>query len=118
MPYGLCGSLTGNSYRETDQSAGKIIEEWSQFYPLDKNDGMDANKMPPLVEVIVGEYRHDPFFSALSFMHTLMIYALFTAKNFRIKKKILYYPLKQRIIFLIRQLKSKQGNILFLVLLF
>lgn len=57
VPYGLCGSLTGNSYRETDQSASKIIEEWSQFYPLDKNDGTDVNKIPPLVEVIVAGVR-------------------------------------------------------------
>lgn len=96
VPYGLCGSLTGNSYRETDQSAGKIIEEWSQFYPLDKNDGMDANKMPPLVEVIVGEYCHDPFFSALSFMHRLMIYALFTPKISGFKKNNLILPFEAK----------------------
>lgn len=61
VPYGLCGSLTGNSYRETDQSASKIIEEWSQFYPLDKNDGTDVNKIPPLVEVIVGKHSKQSF---------------------------------------------------------
>lgn len=61
VPYGLCGSLTGNSYRETDQSASKIIEEWSQFYPLDNNDGTDVNKIPPLVEVIVGEHSLQSF---------------------------------------------------------
>lgn len=61
VPYGLCGSLTGNSYRETDQSASKIIEEWSQFYPLDKNDGTDVNKIPPLVEVIVGKHSWTVF---------------------------------------------------------
>lgn len=55
VPYGLCGSLTGNTYRETDQSSSKIMEEWSQFYPIDKSDGIDVGKMPPLVEVIVGE---------------------------------------------------------------
>lgn len=54
--YGLCGFFIGNFYREIDQSVSKIIEEWSQFYFLDKNDGTDVNKILLLVEVIVGEY--------------------------------------------------------------
>ncbi|XP_062591831.1 mediator of RNA polymerase II transcription subunit 13-like [Saccostrea cucullata] len=57
VPYGLCGKLTGNSYRDTDQSASKIMEEWSQFYPLDKNDGTDVSRVPPLVEVTVAGVR-------------------------------------------------------------
>lgn len=57
-PYGLNGTLTGQSYRETDQSAHKILEEWSKFYPIDKsNKDGDPSKTPALVEVIVAGVR-------------------------------------------------------------
>ncbi|XP_033748042.1 LOW QUALITY PROTEIN: mediator of RNA polymerase II transcription subunit 13-like [Pecten maximus] len=57
-PYGLNGTLTGNSYRETDQSAHKILEEWGRFYPLNADDLKDdASRPPPLVEVIVAGVR-------------------------------------------------------------
>jgi len=56
-PYGLNGTLTGNAYRETDQSAHKILEDWGRFYPVDSTDHKDGdiNKPPALVEVVVGK---------------------------------------------------------------
>lgn len=95
VPYGLCGSLTGNSYRETDQSASKIIEEWSQFYPLDKNDGTDVNKIPPLVEVIVGKHSEQSFqlhmYRKKSIRHKLLCMYIV----FNLRKECLWFDLKK-----------------------
>ncbi|KAK3084678.1 hypothetical protein FSP39_017312 [Pinctada imbricata] len=58
VPYGLSGNLTGNSYKESDQSANKILREWLQFYPVEMMDKEgDAHKVPPLVEVLVAGVR-------------------------------------------------------------
>lgn len=58
-PYGLNGTLTGHSYRDTDQSAKKVLDDWLKFYPIESSEsrdgGIDINKIPPLVEVLVGK---------------------------------------------------------------
>ncbi|XP_046361472.2 mediator of RNA polymerase II transcription subunit 13-like isoform X2 [Haliotis rufescens] len=57
-PYGLNGTLTGHTYRDTDQISRKMFEEWSQFYPFENNTSTDdKEKLPNLVEVIVSGVR-------------------------------------------------------------
>lgn len=61
-PYGQSGMLTGQTYKDTDLSIQKLLEEWRQFYPVDMKLGMGANRdgsvdgcqLPAFVEVIVG----------------------------------------------------------------
>ena len=56
-PYGLSGTLTGQTYRDSDQTTRKHLEEWKQFYPVSLEEGRenDINQLPNLVEVIVGK---------------------------------------------------------------
>lgn len=59
-PYGLCGTLTGNTYRDTDQASRSVLDEWSRYYPGEVLDAKDAynenaNKLPSVVEVIIGK---------------------------------------------------------------
>ncbi|KAH3888561.1 hypothetical protein DPMN_012599, partial [Dreissena polymorpha] len=58
-PYGLNGTLTGVTYRDTDQTTKKALEEWRQFYPVKGEEGKDAdtNKLPNLIEVVVAGVR-------------------------------------------------------------
>ncbi|UYV61281.1 MED13L [Cordylochernes scorpioides] len=54
-PYGLCGTLTGHTSKETDRHGQ---EEWYQFYPQpSQQDGTTGGheELLPAVEVIVGE---------------------------------------------------------------
>ncbi|XP_044252330.1 mediator of RNA polymerase II transcription subunit 13-like isoform X1 [Tribolium madens] len=49
-PYGLAGTLTGQSFKSSDQTS-RLLEDWGHFYPLDKSSSLtDSN----VVEVIVG----------------------------------------------------------------
>ena len=56
-PYGLAGVLTGHVYKASDYDIHRLLEEWRQFYilkdPVVNNDG---ECVPPVVEVIVGEF--------------------------------------------------------------
>ena len=57
-PYGLSGTLTGVTYKDTDISTQHLLDEWRQFYVLkdgDMREAPEANRVPPAVEVIVGE---------------------------------------------------------------
>ncbi|XP_009952813.1 PREDICTED: mediator of RNA polymerase II transcription subunit 13-like, partial [Leptosomus discolor] len=66
-PYGLNGTLTGQSYKMSDPATRKLMEEWQYFYPmvLKKKEGMkeeeelgyDNCDFPVAVEVIVGGVR-------------------------------------------------------------
>ena len=60
-PYGLSGTLTGQTYRDSDQTTRKHLEEWKQFYPVSLEEGRenDINQLPNLVEVIVGKFTVD-----------------------------------------------------------
>lgn len=33
-PYGLNGTVTGQSFKMSDHPTQKLIEEWRQFYPI------------------------------------------------------------------------------------
>lgn len=56
-PFGLNGILTGVTYRDSDAATRKHVEEWKKFYPVKLEEGRDNdhNKLPNLVEVIVGK---------------------------------------------------------------
>ncbi|XP_077995263.1 mediator of RNA polymerase II transcription subunit 13-like isoform X2 [Glandiceps talaboti] len=69
-PYGLSGVLTGQTFKQGDQNAEKVLHEWRQFFPIDvtsdNNDNDDSNEssdtpeqqlLPPAVEVLVGGVR-------------------------------------------------------------
>ncbi|KAG8036149.1 hypothetical protein G9C98_004729 [Cotesia typhae] len=50
-PYGLAGTLTGQSSRIDSQ----FLDEWKHFYPINNNNIEPG--LPPLVEVLVGGVR-------------------------------------------------------------
>jgi len=64
-PYGLSGTLTGQSFKLSDPPTQKLIEEWKQFYPIgpntkevtdDKMDDLDwEDDSLAAVEVVVGK---------------------------------------------------------------
>lgn len=64
-PYGLSGTLTGQSFKLSDAPTQKLIEEWKQFYPIgpntkevtdDKMDDLDwEDDSLAAVEVVVGK---------------------------------------------------------------
>ena len=62
-PHGLSASLTGVSYKASDQSVSKLLNDWNRFYPLDRNKYFvrdtagDFVSMPPAVEVLVAGVR-------------------------------------------------------------
>ena len=60
-PYGLNGTLTGVTYRDSDLATQKHLKEWKQFYPVKVEEGQenDISQLPNLVEVIVGELECD-----------------------------------------------------------
>lgn len=50
-PFGLAGTLTGQSYKSPDATT-RLLEDWGQFYPLDK-DRERQNSGEGVVEVVV-----------------------------------------------------------------
>lgn len=59
-PYGLNGTLTGVTYRDSDVQTARHHEEWQKFYPVKFDDTKeDPNKLPNFVEVIVGKSNFD-----------------------------------------------------------
>ena len=52
-PFGMAATLTGDSFRTIDPSTEKLLKDWCSFYPLCNKDNSD---LPPIVEVISGEY--------------------------------------------------------------
>lgn len=56
-PFGIAAILTGNSYKASDPMAEKILEDWASFFPLCNKDNTDV---PPVVEVVSGEYAPSP----------------------------------------------------------
>lgn len=64
-PFGLNGTLTGQSFKLSDPPTQKLIEEWNQFYPIspcskesseDKMEDMDwEDDSLAAVEVLVGK---------------------------------------------------------------
>ncbi|CAL4061099.1 unnamed protein product [Meganyctiphanes norvegica] len=62
-PYGLSGTLTGATFRLTDQTTQKLMDDWQLFFPIDfKNSSSfqssaSDSSFPPVVEVIVGGHK-------------------------------------------------------------
>ena len=59
-PYGLSGTLTGVTYKDTDITTQRLLDEWRQFYVLkdgDMREAPEANRVPPAVEVLVGKFK-------------------------------------------------------------
>ncbi|GFS56681.1 mediator of RNA polymerase II transcription subunit 13 [Nephila pilipes] len=58
-PYGMAGTLTGQSYKETDLTTQRLLSEWSHFYPVrsKKEASSDDDHIMSAVEVIVGGIR-------------------------------------------------------------
>ncbi|XP_059177085.1 mediator of RNA polymerase II transcription subunit 13-like isoform X2 [Physella acuta] len=63
-PHGLSGILTGVTYSDIDhnQTSSKIFADWANYYPIKDNSkdefvGNSTNKLPNMVEVIVGGTR-------------------------------------------------------------
>lgn len=65
-PFGLNGTLTGQSFKLSDPPTQKLIEEWNQFYPISPSakDKDNEEKMEDVdweddslaaVEVLVGK---------------------------------------------------------------
>lgn len=66
-PFGLNGTLTGQSFKMSDPPTQKLIEEWNQFYPISSKakEGVSEDKLEDMdweddslasVEVLVGRY--------------------------------------------------------------
>ncbi|XP_054714520.1 mediator of RNA polymerase II transcription subunit 13-like [Uloborus diversus] len=57
-PYGMAGTLTGQSYKETDITTQRLLSDWHHFYPLRsknvKECVSDDDQIMSAVEVIVG----------------------------------------------------------------
>uniref|UniRef100_A0A182MVT7 Mediator of RNA polymerase II transcription subunit 13 n=1 Tax=Anopheles culicifacies TaxID=139723 RepID=A0A182MVT7_9DIPT len=59
-PFGLAGTLTGQSYKTSDPHVQKMLDDWSAFYPISNKlssmeDGSD--NVPPMVEILVGKLK-------------------------------------------------------------
>ena len=88
-PYGLSGTLTGQTYKMSDPAARKLMEEWSYFYPVvlqQKEGGGEKEKEEAsqgydraghvAVEVIVGT---EGVSTSVGFKRTASPVAVFTA---------------------------------------
>lgn len=81
-PYGLSGSLTGQSFKLSDPPTQKLIEEWKQFYPIgpnakevtdDKMDDLDwEDDSLAAVEVVVGKTDTDWLKRVIVFSRSLV----------------------------------------------
>ncbi|GFU53338.1 mediator of RNA polymerase II transcription subunit 13-like [Trichonephila clavipes] len=58
-PYGMAGTLTGQSYKDTDLTIQRFLSEWNHFYPVrsKKERPSDDDHIMAAVEVIVGGIR-------------------------------------------------------------
>lgn len=90
-PFGLNGTLTGQSFKMSDPPTQKLIEEWNQFYPISPSakEGVSEDKVEDMdweddslasVEVLVGQctsliFVRAPFFKrrVLRFLSILLL---------------------------------------------
>ncbi|XP_078680672.1 mediator of RNA polymerase II transcription subunit 13-like [Branchiostoma floridae x Branchiostoma belcheri] len=63
-PYGLHATLTGRTYKASDPTTHRLLDEWKHFYPLSDQASADvgaagdaSNTLPVAVEVVVGGVR-------------------------------------------------------------
>ena len=55
-PYGLAGTLTGQSYKDTDLTTQKVVADWQEFYVVQDQEAHDnPARCTKVVEVIVGK---------------------------------------------------------------
>lgn len=78
-PFGLNGTLTGQSFKMSDPPTQKLIEEWNQFYPISSKakEGVSEDKLEDMdweddslasVEVLVGQYWEYNVIISLKFL--------------------------------------------------
>ena len=53
----MAGVITGQTYKESDPNTQRLLDDWRQLYVLRDVDLDGYNRMPPAVEVVVGELR-------------------------------------------------------------
>ncbi|XP_049542244.1 mediator of RNA polymerase II transcription subunit 13 [Anopheles darlingi] len=57
-PFGLAGTLTGQSYKANDPQTQKLLDDWSAFYPISNKsvslNADSADAVPPIVEIMIG----------------------------------------------------------------
>ena len=53
----MAGVITGQTYKESDPNTQRLLDDWRQLYVLKDVDLDGYNRMPPAVEVVVGELR-------------------------------------------------------------
>ncbi|XP_078599270.1 mediator of RNA polymerase II transcription subunit 13-like [Branchiostoma floridae x Branchiostoma japonicum] len=63
-PYGLHATLTGRTYKASDPTTQRLLDEWKHFYPLSDQASADvgaagdaSSTLPVAVEVVVGGVR-------------------------------------------------------------
>lgn len=49
-PFGMAGTLTGQSGRALDAATSRLLEEWRHFYPITPRENNDSS-LPQAVEV-------------------------------------------------------------------
>jgi mediator of RNA polymerase II transcription subunit 13 len=56
-PYGLNGTLTGQTFRDSDHQNQQLFNLWNQWYPFEPHNPneYDPNRLPNLVEVHIGK---------------------------------------------------------------
>lgn len=79
-PFGLNGTLTGQSFKMSDPPTQKLIEEWNQFYPISSKakEGVSVDKFEDMdweddslasVEVLVGQYWEYNVIISITFLY-------------------------------------------------
>ncbi|XP_039435383.1 mediator of RNA polymerase II transcription subunit 13 isoform X2 [Culex pipiens pallens] len=61
-PFGLAGTLTGQSHKASDPQTQKVLDDWSAFYPISNKNmhlaaesvGGGGDLVPPIVEIMTG----------------------------------------------------------------
>nr|XP_018902480.1 PREDICTED: mediator of RNA polymerase II transcription subunit 13 isoform X2 [Bemisia tabaci] len=53
-PFGLSGTLTGQTYKALDPQTHRLMEDWKHFYPINVSENSD---LPLAVEVLVGNVK-------------------------------------------------------------
>lgn len=62
-PFGLAGTLTGQSNKASDPQTQKVLDDWSAFYPISNKNmhlaaesvGGGGDLVPPIVEIMTGK---------------------------------------------------------------
>lgn len=71
-PFGMAGTLTGQSGRAMDTATSRLLEEWRHFYPITPRENSDPS-LPQAVEVSIKKN----FTHLHVFYKFIYIYAIF-----------------------------------------